>query len=152
MARVLPFLISGVLVLIGLVTTRRLDERLKRYVTGSKDQDVLADGPSHLQPGPLKNVVLYWVDLTQATALLIGPVLGLLTIVNLADPVVAFAYAVAILGGVCMMLWLGLAADESTYSSRFGRLGLTTVTTIALVIDIGAGLVAYFFGGGGARP
>lgn len=100
--------------------------------------------PAHLQPGPLRNVVLYWVDMTQATALLVGPVLGLLTVVDLSQAWVAGAYAVAILVGVSLGLWLALAANESTYSSKFGWLGLTPVTTIALVIDVGAGLIAYF--------
>jgi len=65
MERILPFLISGALIIVGLATTSRLDGRLKRYVTGATDRDVLADGPSHLQPEPLRYVVLYWVDLTQ---------------------------------------------------------------------------------------
>ena len=147
MERVLPFLISGVLILVGLVPGARLDARLRRYVTRTPDQQVLENGPSHLQPEPLRNVVMYWVDQTQACALITGPVLGLLTVVNLTRPLVAAAYAVAILGGIALMLWLALAADESTYSSRSGWLGLTPVTSIALGIDIVAGLVAYFAGG-----
>jgi hypothetical protein len=146
MARALPFLISGVLIIVGLVTTSRLDAKLQRYVTGSTDKQVLEGAPSHLQAGPLRNVVLYWVDVTQAAALLIGPVLGLLTVVDLSQAWVAAAYAVAILAALSLGLWLALSANESTYSSKFGWLGLTPVTTIALVVDIVAGLIAYFAG------
>ena len=144
MARALPFLISGVLILVGLVTTSRLDSKLQKYVTGTADKAVLEGAPAHLQAGSLRNVVLYWVDMTQAAALLIGPVLGLLTVVDLSQTWVAAAYAFAILAGVSLALWLALSANESTYSSKFGWLGLTPVTAIALVIDIGAGLITYF--------
>jgi hypothetical protein len=144
MERVLPFLISGVLIIVGLATTSRLNARLKRYVTGATDMEILDGVPERLQPGSLGNVVLYWVDLTQATALLVGPVLGLLTVVDLSQAWVAGVYAVAILGGICLLLWLALAADESSYSSSFGWLGFTPVTAIALVIDVAAGVIAYF--------
>ncbi len=146
MDRAYPFLISGVLIIVGLVATSRLDARLKRYVTMSPVKEVVEGGAAHLQPGPLRNVVLYWVDITQASALLIGPVLGLLILVDLSQPWVATAYAVAVLVGIGLILWLALAADESTYGSRTGKLGLTPVTTIGLIIDIAAGLVAYFAG------
>jgi hypothetical protein len=146
MERAYPFLISGILIIVGLVATSRLDAKLKLYVTQGPDKEFLEGGPSHLQPGPLRNVVLYWVDITQASALLIGPVLGLLILVDLSQPWVAASYAVTILVAISLILWLALAANESTYSSRSGWLGLTPVTTIGLGIDIAAGLVAYFAG------
>jgi hypothetical protein len=150
MERAYPFLISGVLILIGLITISRLDSRLNRYVTGDSNTDyldALNDGLDRLQPGPLRNVICYWVDLTQATALIIGPVLGVLIFVDLSQLWVATVYAVSILVGIGLILWLALCADESTYSSRSGWLGLTPVTTVGLAVDIAAGVVAFFAGG-----
>lgn len=149
MERVYPFLISGVLIIIGLVVTSRLDARLNRYVTGDSNKNFhedLKDGLSHLQPGPLRNVVCYWVDLTQATALVVGPVLGLLILIDLSQAWVASAYAISILVGIGLILWLALRADESTYSSLTGWLGLSPVTSIGLIVDIAAGIVAFFAG------
>ena len=150
MERAYPFLISGVLIIIGLVATSRLETRLNRYVTGDPNKayrDELKGDLERLQPGPLRNVVLYWVDLTQASALIIGPVLGVLILVNLSQTWVAIAYAVSIMVGIGLILWLALCADESTYSSRTGSLGLTTVTIVGLDIDLAAGIIAYFAGG-----
>jgi hypothetical protein len=149
MERAYPFLISGVLLLVGLVTISRLDARLNLYVTGDANKESRDDLPAslhHLQPERLRHVVCYWVDLTQATALIIGPVLGVLILVNLSQVWVATAYAVSIVVGIGLILWLALAADESTYSLRTGFLRLTPVTAIGLVIDIAAGLLAYFAG------
>jgi hypothetical protein len=149
MERVYPFLISGILIIVGLVATSRLDARLNRYVTGDPKKafhDDLKDNLIHLQPGSLRNVVFYWVDLTQATALIIGPLLGILILVDLAQIWIATVYAVSILVGISLILWLALCADESTYSSRSGWLGLTPVTTVGLAIDLVAGVVAYFAG------
>jgi hypothetical protein len=149
MERVYPFLISGVLIIVGLVTMSRLDGRLNLYVTGDSNKDSRddLDGDLYrLQPAMLRNVICYWVDLTQATALIIGPVLGVLILVNLSQVWVATAYAVSIVVGISLILWLALRADESTYSGRSGWLGLTPVTTIGLAIDILAGVVAYFAG------
>jgi hypothetical protein len=149
MARAYPFLISGILILVGLVATSRLDARLKRYVTGGVNQDyhpALSGELVHLQPGPLRNVVMYWIDVTQATALIIGPLLGVLILINLSDAWVVAVYAVAILVGIGLIVWLALSADESAYSSRAGYLGFTPVTSIGLVTDIVAGVVAYLAG------
>jgi hypothetical protein len=71
MDRAFPFLISGVLIILGLVATSWLDARLNCYVTGSADTDFnpkLTGELAHLQPGQLWNVVLYWIDMTQAAA------------------------------------------------------------------------------------
>src|SRR5260221_8878541 len=154
MARAYPFLISGILIIVGLVAISRLDTRLNRYVTRDPNKDFHEDlkgNLDHLQPGPLRNVVCYWVDLTQATAFIIGPVLGVLILVDLSQPWVAVAYAVSIVVGIGLILWLALCADESTYSSRSGWLGLTPVTTVGLAVDLAAGVVAYF-AGGAAHP
>ena len=150
MERAYPFLISGVLIIVGLVAMSRLDARLNRYVTGDANTNSRGDlqgNLEHLQPALLRNVVCYWVDLTQATALIIGPVLGVLIFVNLSQVWVATVYAVSIVAGIGLILWLALCADESTYSSSSGLLGLTPVTTIGLAIDIAAGVVAYFASG-----
>lgn len=59
MARAYPFLISGILIIIGLVATSRLDARLRRYITGSADRDfhpALKNDLVHLQPGPLRSL------------------------------------------------------------------------------------------------
>jgi hypothetical protein len=149
MARIYPFLVSGILIIVGLVATSRLDGRLNRYVTGDSSKnsnDELSVKLAHLQPGSLRNVVIYWIDMTQSSALLVGPVLGILVFVNLAHPLVAAAYAVSILIAIGLILWLALLADESTYNSRGGKLGLTPVTTAAIIVDIAAGAVAYFAG------
>jgi hypothetical protein len=149
MARVYPFLISGILILVGLVAASRLDERLRRYITGGVGQDfhpALKGELAHLQPGPLRNVIVYWIDMTQATALVVGPLLGVLILVDLSKPWVAAAYAASILVGIALIVWLALSADESTYSARSGYLGLTWVTSIGLAVDIAAGLIAYFAG------
>jgi hypothetical protein len=149
MARVYPFLISGILILVGLVATSRLDERLRRYVTGGVGRDfhpALHGELAHLQPGALRNVIVYWIDMTQATALVVGPLLGVLILVDLSRPWVAAAYAASILVGIALIVWLALSADESTYGSLTGVLGFTWVTSIGLGVDIGAGLVAYFAG------
>jgi hypothetical protein len=150
MARTYPFLISGVLIIVGLVTMSRLDGRLNLYVTRDPDKTSRADLTGdlyHLQPEKLRNVITYWVDLTQATALIIGPVLGILILVNLSQVWVATAYAVSVVAGIALILWLALAADEGSYGVRTGRLRFTWVTAIGLGIDIVAGLVAYFAGG-----
>jgi hypothetical protein len=150
MERAYPFLISGALIIVGLVVTSRLDARLNRYVTGDPNKnyrDDLKENLEHLQPEHLRNVVCYWVDLTQATALIIGPVLGVLILVHLSQPWVATVYAVSVMLGLGLILWLALSADESTYSKGSGSLHLTPVTTIGLAIDIVAGIVAYFAGG-----
>lgn len=155
MDRAYPFLISGVLIIVGLITMSRLDGRLNLYVTGDPNKASRADLTGdlyHLQPERLRNVVCYWVDLTQASALIIGPVLGVLILVNLSHVWVAIAYAVSIVVGIGLILWLALAADESAYSSRTGWLGLTPVTAIGLGIDIVAGLVAYFAGNPAHHP
>lgn len=147
MERTYPFLVSGALIIVGLVTVSRLDGRLNLYVTGDSGKNSRADLQGdlyHLQPGYLRNVVCYWVDLTQVAALIIGPVLGVLIFVDLSHVWVATAYAIAIIAGVALILWLALSADESTYSSRRGWLGLTPVTTIGLGIDVIAGLIAFF--------
>jgi hypothetical protein len=149
MDRAYPFLISGVLIIVGLITMSRLDGRLNLYVTGDSKKASRADLTGdlyHLQPEKLRHVICYWVDLTQATALIIGPVLGVLILVNLSQVWVATAYAVSIVAGIGLILWLALAADESSYSVRSGRLRLTPVTTIGLGIDIVAGFVAFFAG------
>jgi hypothetical protein len=154
MERIYPFLISGVMIIIGLVAVSRLDTRLNRYVTGdpnTNSRDDLEGNLEHLQPPMLRNVVCYWVDLTQATALIIGPVLGVLILVNLSQVWVATVYAVAIVAGIGLILWLALCADESTYSSQSGWLGLTPVTSVALLVDLAAGVIAYF-AGGAAHP
>jgi MFS family permease len=149
MARAYPFLISGVLILLGLAATSRLDARLQRYVTGEVNGSIppaLTGELEHLQPDPLRNVVVYWIDVTQAVALIIGPLLGVLILINLSNAWVVAIYALAILFGIGLIVRLALIADEGTYNSRAGRLGLTPVTSVALVIDIAAGLVAYFAG------
>jgi hypothetical protein len=149
MDRAFPFLISGVLIIVGLITISRLDGKLNLYVTGDSKKASRDDLPAnlyHLQPEKLRNVVCYWVDLTQATALIIGPVLGVLILVNLSQVWVATAYAVSIMVGIALILWLALAADEGTYGIRTGRLRFTWVTAIGLGVDIVAGLVAYFAG------
>jgi hypothetical protein len=149
MDRAYPFLISGVLIIVGLITISRLDAKLNFYVTGDPNKTALEDLPAnlyHLQPEKLRNLICYWVDLTQATALIIGPVLGVLILVNLSQVWVATAYAVSIVVGVALILWLALAADESSYGMRTGSLRFTPVTAIGLGIDIVAGLVAYFAG------
>lgn len=155
MERVYPFLISGVLIIVGLITISRLDGKLNLYVTGDSKKASRDDMPAnlyHLQPEKLRNVVCYWVDLTQATALIIGPVLGVLILVNLSQVWVATAYAVSIVVGIALILWLALAADESTYGIRTGWLRFTWVTAIGLGIDIVAGLVAYFAGNPAHHP
>jgi hypothetical protein len=149
MVRAYPFLISGILIIIGLVATSQLDARLRRYITGSTDRDfhpALKDDLVHLQPGPLRNVVIYWIDVTQATALIIGPLLGVLILINFSHAWVVAVYAVAILIGIGLIVWLALSANESTYSSLSGKLGLTWVTAIGLIVDVAAGLIAYFAG------
>lgn len=150
MDRAYPFLISGILILVGLITISRLDARPNLYVTGDPKKTSRDDLPAslyHLQPEKLRNVICYWVDLTQATALIIGPVLGVLILVNLSQVWVATAYAVSIVVGIALILWLALAADESSYGIQTGSLLFTPVTAIGLGIDIVAGLVAYFAGG-----
>jgi hypothetical protein len=149
MARAYPFLLSGLLIVVGLVATSRLDARLKRYVTGGANKEfhpALNDALVHLQPGFLRNVVIYWIDITQATALIIGPLLGVLIFIDLSQAWVVTAYAAAILIGITLIIWLALTADESTYSSRTGSLGLTPVNSIGLIIDLACGLIAYFGG------
>jgi hypothetical protein len=149
MTRVYPFLVSGILIIVGLVAISRLDGRLNRYVTGDPDKtynEKLSDDLAHLQPGSLRNVVVYWVDMTQSCALLVGPVLGVLVFVNLTHPLVVAAYAVSILIAIGLILWLALLADESTYNSQGGKIGLTPVTTAAIIVDLAAGVIAYFAG------
>jgi hypothetical protein len=146
MERAYPFLISTILILVGLVATSRQDARVNRYATGSADTNVypkLSGELVHLQPGQLRNVVLYWIETTQATALIIGPVLGVLIFTNLSNPWVAGVYGGAIVIGIGLIIWLALIGDESKYSGRIGRLGFTPVTSVALIIDVAAGVVAY---------
>jgi hypothetical protein len=148
MARAYPFLISGLMILVGLVATSRLDSKLKVYVTGGKGKEfhsALSGDLSHLQPGFLRNVVVYWIDITQATALIIGPLLGVLIFIDLSKPWLVVAYAAATVIGIGLILWLALCADESSYSSRTGSI-FTPVSIVGLVVDIGCGLLAYFLG------
>ena len=149
MDRTYPFLISGILIIIGLVATSWLDARLNRYVTGNADTNFnpkLSGELAHLQPGQLRNVVLYWIDMTQAAALIIGPLLGLLILIHLSNGWVVASYAASILVGLGVILRLALMPDESKYSRREGRLGFTPVTYIGLMVDILAGLAAYLVG------
>jgi hypothetical protein len=148
MLRSYPFLISCTLIIVGLVAGVRLDARLNRYVTGDPTKDFnpkLTGDLDHLQPGSLRNVVCYWIDLTQATALVIGPVLGVLIFVDLSNPGVATAYAISILVGIALIIWLCLVSDERTYSGRRGRLGLTMVSTVGLSVNVICAVIAYFF-------
>jgi hypothetical protein len=59
-------------------------------------------------------VVIYWIDMTQATAVIIGPLLGVLIFIDLCRGWVVAAYAAAILIGISLIVWLALSADEST--------------------------------------
>lgn len=149
MTRVYPFLISGLMLLVGLVVSWRLDAKLTRYITGKNNLDYNAKLQGeliHLQPGTMRNVVVYWIDLTQATALIIGPLLGVLIFIDRSKLWLVVAYAAAIVIGIGLILWLALCADESTYSSKTGSLGFTPVNIIGLVVDIGCGFLAYFGG------
>lgn len=147
MVRVYPFLISGLLIILGLVVSSRMDAKIRRYVTRDSHCEFNSDAPDHLQPGPLRNVVCYWIDLTQSAALVIGPLLGVLILIDLSNPWLRAAYAAAILVGIGMILWIALRDDMSTYASRAGRLGITPVIALGLVVNIAAGFVAYFPGG-----
>ena len=151
MVRVYPFLLSAAMIVVGLCTVTWLDERLRFYVTGDRDKTKkshpkLIGDLAHLQLDSLRNLVVYWVDMTQATALVLAPLLGLIILVHSWTTWLIYVYAGATVGGLLLILWMALGANPATYAGRRGFLNLTPVTITGLVLDVAAGLLAYFIG------
>ena len=104
-----------------------------------------ADGPRSSQPKRRTFTAAYKLAMIEKYDAATEP--GTKGALNLSQLWIATVYAVSILVGISLILWLALCADESKYSSRSGWLGLTPVTTVGLAVDIVAGVVAYFAGG-----